>query len=277
MNGANPATDAKIQAVVSAAAKYGEHSLIAMAGVPGTGKSHISLIAAQTIADDPLMVREIQFHPAVTYEEFIEGMTLDKDGAVSVKAGTFTDFNAKALADPDNTYVLLIEELTRANVSAVLGELMTYLEHRDRSFLSLYSRQPIHVAKNLRILATYNPTDRTALDLDSAFLRRLRIISFPPDEAQLAEMLAGSKLSPEAVAQLQALFASCKEAFNDDYESLMPFGHGIFAEVVEESPDLEELWRERILPMLKRPLHEPHPFADVIEKAYPWRDPAFTA
>lgn len=53
----------------------------------------------------------------------------------------------------------------------------------------------------------------------------------------------------------------------------MPFGHGIFAEVRYERPDLYDLWEQRIRPMLEQPLRTSHPFAEVIKRAYPWQKP----
>ncbi|WP_411838908.1 AAA family ATPase [Paracoccus sp. ME4] len=264
------ATEAAISSVVTACERYGARSIIAMAGVPGTGKSFAASIAAQRFSGEPLLVREIQFHQSFSYEEFIEGLRIDNTSGVSVVPGVFLDWNQRALDDPDRRYVLLIEEFTRANLSSVLGELMTYLEHRDRPFISVYSRRPIYVAKNLTIVATYNPTDRTAIEMDGALIRRLRIVRFRPSGEQLSEML-GNKVPDNVKLKLQEIFSKCAQRFGEDYEHLMPFGHGVFAEVQAEAPDLHLLWKERIEHLLRRPLVEPHPFTDVIEELYPWR------
>lgn len=264
------ATEAAISSVVTACERYGARSIVAMAGVPGTGKSFAASIAAQRFSGEPLLVREIQFHQSFSYEEFIEGLRIDNTSGVSVVPGVFLDWNQRALDDPDRRYVLLIEEFTRANLSSVLGELMTYLEHRDRPFISVYSRRPIYVAKNLTIVATYNPTDRTAIEMDGALIRRLRIVRFRPSGEQLSEML-GNKVPDNVKLKLQEIFSKCAQRFGDDYEHLMPFGHGVFAEVQAEAPDLHLLWKERIEHLLRRPLVEPHPFTDVIEELYPWR------
>lgn len=264
------ATEAAISSVVTACERYGARSIIAMAGVPGTGKSFAASIAAQRFSGEPLLVREIQFHQSFSYEEFIEGLRIDNTSGVSVVPGVFLDWNQRALDDPDRRYVLLIEEFTRANLSSVLGELMTYLEHRDRPFISVYSRRPVYVAKNLTIVATYNPTDRTAIEMDGALIRRLRIVRFRPSGEQLSEML-GNKVPDNVKMKLQEIFSKCAQRFGEDYEHLMPFGHGVFAEVQAEAPDLHLLWKERIEHLLRRPLVEPHPFTDVIEELYPWR------
>lgn len=270
-------TESKITEIVEACSRHGALSIIALAGVPGTGKSFVASIAAQRFSNEPLFVREIQFHQSFSYEEFIEGLRIDESSGVSVVPGIFLEWNQRALEDPENRYVLLIEELTRANLPAVLGELMTYIEHRDRPFLTIYSRKPVRIAKNLTLLATYNPTDRSAIELDAALIRRLRIIRCPPDIGQLDEMLSGTKLSIAVTNKLKGLFEACKAKFPEQYEHLMPFGHGIFSGVEQELPDLNRLWVERIEHLLRRPLIQPHPFTDVIEENYPWRDPAYQA
>lgn len=270
------ATERKITEVVTACRRHGSRSIVALAGVPGTGKSFVASIAAQRLTDEPLMVREVQFHQSFSYEEFIEGLRIDETSGVKVVPGVFQDWNEQALEDERNKYVLLVEELTRANLPAVLGELMTYLEHRDRAFMTLYSRKPVRVAENLVLLATYNPTDRTALDLDAALIRRLRIIRFRPSVEQLVEMLHGRSLSKGVIERLKNLFYECERIFPEEYEHLMPFGHGVFSDVKTERPDLYDLWIERISHLLRRPQFEPHPFTEVIEEAYPWRDRTFS-
>ena len=200
-------------------------------------------------------------------------MRLDTGGAVQIKDGVFLEWNQLALDDPDNRYVLLIDELTRADITAVLGELMTYVEHREMPFLTMYSRRPVTMAPNLHLLATYNPADRSALDLDNALIRRMRILNFPPDAGQLREMLRTSALSPQCLDKLCDVFSVCEEKFPDTFESLMPFGHGIFSQVEAEVPDLHRLWDERLRHLLQRPSLDPHPFKQAIEQAYPWHDP----
>jgi 5-methylcytosine-specific restriction endonuclease McrBC GTP-binding regulatory subunit McrB len=265
-------TEAKIQEVVSACERYGDKAIIALAGVPGTGKSFVASIASQRFTGEPLLVRETQFHQSFSYEEFIEGLRIDTEGAVTVYPGIFLDWNDRALDDPDRRYLVLIEELTRANLPAVLGEVLTYIEYRDRPFLTIYSRRPCFIAPNLTILATYNPTDRSALELDAALLRRMRIVRFLPSEGQLREMLSDSHLSEAALSKLEELFRTCAKRAGDQDEFLMPFGLGIFATVVDERPDLYRLWEERIQHMLRRPLLEPHSLYETIRNAYPWRD-----
>ena len=269
-----PATERQIANVVNACEKYGKSSIIALSGVPATGKSFIAAIAAQRHAAEPTRVREVQFHPSFSYEEFVEGLRIEAGGSVAATAGVFLEWNELATEDGEQRYVLLVEELTRANLSSVLGELLTYVEHRDRQFYTMFSRRAVRVAPNLTILATFNPVDRSAIDIDDALLRRLRIIDFPPDVDQLTEMLAGNGLPAHVIDPLARVFSDCRDAFPEEFATLMPFGHGVFAEVREEE-DLAPLWHQRLRRMLFRPLLDPHAFADVIVAAYPWSDPAY--
>ena len=130
---------------------------------------------------------------------------------------------------------------------------------------------------NLRIIATFNPRDRIALEMDDALIRRLRIIDCPPDPGQLREMLSDSNLTDQVKDRLAVIFEKCEEFCKsegrpEDYSRLMPFGHGIFADIEDESPDLNELWKQRIEYLLTPPGRQRHPFFDVISKAYPWHE-----
>lgn len=253
----------QIEQVVASARKYGRHSVIALAGVPGTGKSYIAEKAALRITGHLLFVKTVQFHPGFTYEDFVEGFR-PVPGGFSLKDGLLLEINEQALRDPQNTYVLLIEELTRANISAVLGELLTYVEYRERSF-TLPSGRQLQLAENLVFLATYNPTDRSALELDDAIIRRLRIISIPPSAAALSGLLP--KTTPAQVAFANSLtthFSNLCATYSEDGATPLPFGHAVFRNL-ESYDELKILWNEQLKYILRRPSLPPHPLADEIE------------
>lgn len=264
-----PATDQKVREVVNALRRHGSDSIIALSGVPGTGKTFVALAAAHRFAGSPLLVETIQFHQSYTYEDFVEGLRPTLEGGFNPTDGIFLRWNEQALRDPDNKYVLLIEEFTRANISSVLGELMTYVEYRDRTFLTPLTRQWLQVASNLVILVTMNPRDRSALEVDDALLRRMRVIDCPPDTEQLKEMLQGSLSAGLDVVRRRKIIEGLVELFEvcekkPNYADAMPFGHGIFAHVQDEV-DLKELYDQRIRYLLRRPLRQPHEFAGNIE------------
>lgn len=253
----------QIEQVVLSAKNHGRNSVIALAGVPGTGKSYVAEKAALRITGHELFVKTVQFHPGFTYEDFVEGFR-PVPGGFSLKDGLLLQINEQAHRDSQNTYVLLIEELTRANISAVLGEVLTYVEYRERSF-TLPSGRQIQLAKNLVFLATYNPTDRSALELDDAIIRRLRIIAVPPSATALASLLP--KTTPAQVAFADSLtthFSKLCETYSDDSATPLPFGHAIFRDIGSYD-DLKILWNEQLRYILRRPSLPPHPLAEEIE------------
>jgi 5-methylcytosine-specific restriction protein B len=264
-----PQTAEAIQRVVQALGDFGDKSIIALAGVPGTGKSHVAALAAVEFASDPSLVRAIQFSPAMSYEEFIEGPRLSGQG-IAYEPGAFLEWNEEAHAHPDDSYVLLIEEFTRADLPRVLGELLTFVEYREREFTTIYDRSTLRtIASNLVLLVTFNPSDRSAIQLDDALIRRLRIIPFPPSTEMLEEMLSQREVGSEVTSALAELFSACRGAAPADFDDLMPFGHGVFAEVRGEE-DLYSLWQDRLRFLIRRPGGQLHPLADVIREHYPW-------
>jgi len=269
--GLPPKVSDAVQRVLAALERHGDRALVALAGVPGTSKSHVARLAARKYASGGCL-REIQFSPGYTYEEFIEGPRLAA-GSVSVEPGMFMELNWEARENPDKQYVLLIEEFTRADLPKVLGEVLTFVEYREEDdfFTTMYDRRsPKRIAKNLAVLVTYNPTDKSAVNLDAAIIRRLRILQFPPDVEILREMLAPTDLSDAAVDQLVAMFEACRTRAGDErFADVMPFGHAVFHSVVDES-DLYELWQEELRPLLVRPRAAQHELFPTIVEHYPW-------
>jgi MoxR-like ATPase len=272
-----PAATAKIEEVRAALSQYGSSSIIVLSGVAGTGKTFIGLAAAQQHTGHPLFVKQIQFHQAYSYEDFIEGLRPNVSGGFEPRSGVLLDWNEAALQDRHNQYVLLIEEFTRANVTAVIGELMTYIEHRSRYFETPITRRNIRIAENLSILATLNPKDRTALEIDDALLRRLQVVECPPSNEQLVEILQSSlpnhgntEGEHQIIDGLVHLFDECRTRHQETFDEMMPFGHGMFAGITSVA-DLQMLWRHRIKHILSRPQVPKHPYYDDIVELYPWR------
>ena len=249
---------------VAAARRYGSQKIIALSGLPSTGKSRMARMVADALSEnDPYRVAEIQFHENTTYDKFIEGFTPRRDGSgFELLPMTLRVINDRALRDPGRrTYVLLIEELTRANVHSVLGELLTFIEHRDRKFRLLLSQQETQIAKNLVVLATMNPRDKSALSLDQAILRRLHQISIPPSSEVLRE-LASANLDPTTATRLCDWF--------DQFLGILPFGHGEFSDA--HSPnELRALWRGTLVHFFTDGSGQVRPiFRDVVD-TYPWQ------
>ena len=107
-----------------------------------------------------------------------------------MRAKVFLQMCIDAAEDPDHTYVVVIDELSRADPGRVFGEALTYIERSRRGdeFL-LASGQTAVIPPNLVILATMNPLDRGVDEVDAAFERRFAKIAMDPDPAILVEFL----------------------------------------------------------------------------------------
>lgn len=157
---------------------------IVLTGPPGTGKSHISSKIKSRFDESFL----IQFHPNLTYEQFIGGNTFDESGNVSAAAGIFVEFCEKARQDSNHNYLFVIDEINRGNISKIFGEVILTLDREYESQLPIRLKlkdgslvEKFSIPKNVYILATMNSADRSIAIVDYAIRRRFGFITFFPN------------------------------------------------------------------------------------------------
>ncbi len=172
----------------------GRRNQIIFYGPPGTGKTFI----AQAVADYLTVkgnTKIVQFHPSYAYEDFIAGFRPELvDGQVmfTLRQGPLMQIADQARDDPSTPYVLIIDEINRANLAKVFGELYFLLEYRKRAIETLYSEKdarPFSLPENLFIIGTMNTADRSIALVDAAMRRRFAFISLHPDEEPVQHML----------------------------------------------------------------------------------------
>ena len=186
-------------------------------GPPGTGKTRAAkLLLPSLLGVDESKVKSlqgrrwdiVQFHPSYNYEDFVRGIQAEAVGgkvAYEMVNRIFGKMCHKANAAPNGEkYVLIIDEINRANVSAVLGELIYALEYRGHPVNTPYAVKPedkqeaksdptLTIPKNLYVIGTMNTADRTIGQIDYAVRRRFAFYPCPPKRGVVKSENSGLK------------------------------------------------------------------------------------
>jgi len=154
-------------------------------GPPGVGKSYSiqKLINKRENSQLYKNVKIVQFHPSYSYEDFVQGYRY-KEQQISLVDGPFLKICREARDTPDQNFYLIIDEINRANISKVFGEVFLLIEKekRENDFVSLLYNQDTDftVPNNLFVIGTMNTSDRSIAIMDYALRRRFSFISFEP-------------------------------------------------------------------------------------------------
>ncbi|MER5918544.1 AAA family ATPase, partial [Streptomyces sp. NPDC001982] len=132
-------------------------------GPPGTGKTYLALKLAEFLGGGPEQVKLVQFHPSYAYEDFFEGFRPQEDPETREVAFRLTAGPLRELADLASLegnrnvpHFLIIDEINRANLAKVFGELYFLLEYRNKSVRLTYSGDDFALPPNLFVIGTMN-------------------------------------------------------------------------------------------------------------------------
>jgi AAA domain (dynein-related subfamily)/Mrr N-terminal domain len=197
---------------------------IIFTGSSGTGKTFIAQKFAKylTSAQDGY-VDLVQFHPSYTYEDFMRGLKPEiKDGNLTYNyaEGRFIQFCEKAQTEyTEIPCVFIIDEINRANISQVFGELMYLLEYRNEK-LTLSSGKIFTIPDNVLIIGTMNTADRSIALIDHALRRRFAFIKITPNYQSLRNKFQDSDFPIEKlIIVLEGLnHKICEAMGSNDYE-----------------------------------------------------------
>ena len=159
-------------------------------GPPGTGKTWLArrLAFALIGAKDTRKISALQFHPSLSYEDFIRGWRPSGSSGFDLVDGPFMEVVNIALQDVDSNYVIVIEEINRGNPAQIFGEMLTLIEASKRmpeeSLKLIYSKsseERVYLPNNLFIIGTMNLADRSLTLVDIALRRRFAFIDLKPE------------------------------------------------------------------------------------------------
>lgn len=158
-------------------------------GPPGTGKTWLAKRLAFALIGqrNDSKVRAVQFHPNLSYEDFVRGWRPSGDGKLSLVDGPFMEMIKAASKEPTVRHVVVIEEINRGNPAQIFGEMLTLLEADKRTpteALELCYRRSdgerVFIPDNLYVIGTMNIADRSLALVDLALRRRFAFIDLEP-------------------------------------------------------------------------------------------------
>jgi 5-methylcytosine-specific restriction enzyme B len=226
---------------------------VVLYGPPGTGKTFIAQHLATHITAAGGVSEIVQFHPSYTYEDFFEGYrpvsTTSSGVAFEIKHGPLRRIATAAAADPTVPHVLIIDEINRANLAKVFGELYFLLEYRDKAITLQYSDDEFTLPANLFVIGTMNTADRSIALVDAAMRRRFFFVELnpqsPPIDGLLSRWLRHRGLDDRPARLLAELNRQLKDA-----DQAIGPSYLMSLEITGER-NLQRVWNYAIMPLLE--------------------------
>lgn len=245
---------------------------LVLQGSPGVGKTFLARRLAYSLLGrkSPRRVAMLQFHQSFSYEEFVQGYRPSPGGGLELRDGFFKTFCALAKSDPENSYVLIVDEINRGNISRILGELLALIEADkrgpDHAVQLAYAgpgSEPFYVPQNLYLLGLMNTADRSLAFVDYALRRRFAFRTITPafGRTQFSDYLQAQGAPEATVVKIVDRLTQLNDLISADERNLGPgyqIGHSFFCvqrteealgdswyrDVVESEiiPLIEEYW-----------------------------------
>lgn len=254
------------------------HKNIIFHGIPGTGKTYTIVNNVKNIIKNENQMLITQFHPSFSYEDFIEGIKPAgiENGQLKLelKNGIFREFCDKAKEEEkgfleklekgnfnealsDHGYFFIADEINRAELSRVFGELLYALEYRGEKgkiktqYASMRDDEDFYVPENMFLLGTMNDLDKSIDSFDLALRRRFIWQEMECDYDVIRDEIYANNIEEYAQA--------CKklnDKISKDIGEKYQLGHSYFLKIefkndeIKDS-DMKKLFSNRFEALLK--------------------------
>jgi 5-methylcytosine-specific restriction protein B len=230
-----------------------EKRQVVLYGPPGTGKTFLAQALAEHFNNHGGTSELVQFHPSYTYEDFFEGYrpVPSVGGGIQfeIKPGPLRRIAEAARKDSGSPFVLIIDEINRANLAKVFGELYFLLEYRDHTIALQYSEEEFTLPQNVFVIGTMNTADRSIALVDAAMRRRFYFVELAPGAEPINGLLSRWLAARGIDDTPSRLLTELNRRLDEPEAAIGP--SYLMTDDIGKPGRLEIIWQHAILPLLE--------------------------